>query len=345
MHGIISLITLGDDTMQNNCSENLIFEITKELVSNNPLLDQEQINKIISKIIVKYQIVRLDEDKIGCNLQDNIDLYISARQLEGMNLSTIKSYKNHFHVFVKDVHKNVEEITTAHIRNHLSKFEHLKKSSMATKISVLKSFFVWLQQEEIIQKDPTKKLKTPKFNKFNPKYLTVDELEMLREACVTPRQRALIEVLYATGARLNEVYNMNIKDIKFNSFSAIVLGKGNKEREVFFSLKAIHHLKRYLKTRNDDNDALFITERKPFRRLCKRSIQREIGIISKNSNIGKIISPHVLRHTMASLSLNNNMDIAVISSILGHSNISTTQIYAHVTDENKRYQYKKHLVL
>jgi integrase/recombinase XerD len=331
--------------MNQNCSENLIFEITKELVSNNPLFNQEQIHNAISRIIVKYQVVKLAEEDLECNLQSNIELYISARQIEGYSSRTIDHYKKQLDTFSKDVNKNVEEISTAHVRNHLSKYEHLKKSSLATKMSVIKSFFVWLLSEEIIQKDPTKKLKTPKFNKYNPKYLTVDELEMLREACRTPRERSMLECLYATGARLTEVHNMNIKDIDFTNFSAKVIGKGNKERDVFFSLKAIHYIKKYLETRTDKSEALFVSERKPHGRLSGRGIQREIDVIAKNSTVEKNISPHVLRHTMASLSLNNNMDISVISSILGHSQISTTQIYAHVSDENKRYQYKKHLVL
>jgi integrase/recombinase XerD len=332
--------------MIDNSSENLIFEIVREITSKNSHIDKEQLYNSLSSIVVKYQIVKFEEKDVECNLDFYIEQFLSAKQLDGLSKgTTLKNYKLQLNIFSKEINKNVEYISTAHLRNYLSKYSYLKPSSIASKISVLKSFFSWLLQEEIIQKNPMKKIKTPKFNKHNPKYLEVDELEMLREACVTVRQRALVECLYATGARLSELCNMNIKDIDFNSFSTKVVGKGGKERDVFFSLKAIHHLKKYLITRNDDCEALIVTERRPYRRLSNRGIQREIAKITSNSSIKKNVTPHVLRHTLASLSLNNNMDISVISDLLGHSNISTTQIYAHVTDENKRYQYKKHLVL
>lgn len=331
--------------MNNSVSENLIFEIWNELQSNNIHIDKDKLYNSISKIVVKYDIVKLTDTQSECNLNQQIDLFISGKKLEGLSETTIQSYKIHLNKFSKYVHKNVEVISTADIRVYLSKFEHLKQSSLATKVSVLKTFFSWLFQEEIISKDPTQKLKTPKFNKHNPKYLNVDELEMLREACQTLKQRALVEVLYATGLRLSELQKMNIKDIDFINFSAKVIGKGRKEREVLFSLKAIHHLKKYLESRDDECEALFVTDRKPIRRLSKRSIQIEMNKIAANTDIEKKITPHVLRHTLASLSLANSMEISVISKLLGHSSVATTEIYAHIDDEHKRYQYKKHLVL
>jgi integrase/recombinase XerD len=331
--------------MSNLVSENLIFELSNELTTKNLHIDKDLLYESISKIIVKYEVSKLQSYQEECNLETNILLYLSAKKLEGLSDSTIKGYEIHLQKFSEKVHKNVEMISTADIRVYLSEFNYLKASSMATKISVLKSFFGWLLQEEIIEKDPLKKIKSPKFNKFNPKFLNVDELEMLRESCINLRERALVEILYATGLRVGELERMNIKDIDFTNFSAIVIGKGGKEREVLFSLKAIHHLKKYMSSRNDDCSALFVTERKPYRRMKKRTIQKDLKNIAERSSIEKNVTPHILRHSFASLSLNNNMDIAVISKLLGHSNISTTQIYAHISDENKRYQYRKHLVL
>lgn len=326
-------------------SENLIFEITKELSDTNVILDKEALNNILSNIIVKYKIEKLSFNENCHDLHEKIDLFLSAKKLENFSRNSIDGYKLELKTFSNHIHKRTFDITTSDIRVFLSKFNHLKTSSLAKKISVLKSFFGWLLQEEIIQKDPTSKIKTPRYNKRNPKYLEVDELEMLREACQTSRQRALVEVMYATGCRLQEVHDMDITDIDLHKFSAKVVGKGDKQREVFFSMKAMYHLKKYLDSRKDDCEALFVTERKPYRRVSDRAIQREIKKIGINSNIKKNITPHVLRHTFASLSLNNNMDISVIQSILGHSSVATTQVYAHITDENKRQQYKKHLVM
>ncbi|MDT0160250.1 site-specific tyrosine recombinase/integron integrase [Bacillus sp. AG4(2022)] len=329
----------------NNVSEHFIFEVWNSLQKSNLDLSKDELYESLSKVVTNYEITKVSDKVSENDLQPTIDLFISGKKLEGLSDTTIDGYKIHLRDLNKRIHKDIENITTADLRVYLGNFSHLKQSSLASKISVLKTFFGWLFSEEIIVKDPTLKIKTPKFNKNNPKFLNVDELEMLRETCDSLRQRALIEVLYATGLRLSELHRMNIKDIDSANFSATVIGKGQKEREVLFSVKAIHHLKRYLNSRNDDCDALFVTERKPYRRLTKRGIQREIGKIASKLGIDKNITPHVLRHTLASLSLNNNMDISVISKLLGHSDVRTTQIYAHVTDENKRYQYKKHLVL
>ncbi len=331
--------------MSNSVSENLIFEITKELTSCNSHLNKDQIYNTLSKIIINYEITKIDNQPLECNLNSTIDMYLSAKKLDGLSNETLKSYSIHLKKFASEVHKNVEMISTADIRVFLGLFTHLKQSSLATKISVLKSFFVWLLQEEIIEKDPTKKLKTPKFNKHNPKYLNVDELEMLRESCQTLRQRALVELLYSTGCRLSEIQSVNTKQLDFHTFSLRVNGKGNKEREVFFSLKAKYHLDKYLDSRTDECEALFVTDRKPIRRLSKRMIQKEINEIAANSTIEKNVTVHSLRHTFSTLTLNNGAELSVVQSLLGHSSPSTTQIYAHLTDERKREQYKKHLVL
>jgi integrase/recombinase XerD len=328
-----------------NVSENLIFEIFKEISSNNNHMDKDKLYNSLSKVVVKYDIHKNQDYQEQSNLETYINLYLSTMKLEGLSPETLKGYKIHLGKLNESIHKNIEMINAADIRVHLHDYNHLQNSSMATKINTIKSFFGWLIQEEIIEKDPTKKIKSPKFNKINPKFLNVDELEMVREACKTLRERALCEVLYATGMRLSELAKMNIKDIDLKESSAMVIGKGNKEREVLFSVKTLYHLKRYLDSRSDDCEALFVTERKPHRRLSNRAIQQEVNNISKRSIVTKNISPHTFRHTMASLLLNNGADLSVIQKLLGHSSPNTTQIYSHVTDENKRYQYRKHLAL
>lgn len=342
---LLNKIILGDDNMSINHGEILIFEITRELTAFNKLINKDILIRKLSKVISNYQVEKLNTINNIDDLKEKIEMFITSKKLDGLSKNTIDSYKLELKVFNKFIHKTTSDIITSDIRVYLGKFNYLKVSSLARKISVLKSFFSWLLQEEIIDKDPTSKIKTPKYNKRNPKFLTIDELEMLREGCVTLRERALVECLYASATRLNELHNMNISDIDNQTFSVKVIGKGNKEREVFFSLKAIHHLRRYLESREDDCEALFVTERKPYRRLSNRGIQREINKIASRTDIKKKVTPHVLRHSFSTLALNNNMEIAVLSSILGHSNISTTQIYAHVTDENKKYQYKKHMVI
>lgn len=333
------------EVMSGRANELLLTQLIREIIQISPEVDPLQLRIKISNILSLYEVkpIRLVM-KTCSSLEEKISLFLASKQLEGLSKITLEGYKVELKLFAKYIKKSIEQITTTDIRAYLGQFQHLKISSLNRRLSVLKSFFGWLASEEIIQRDPTKKIKPPKTEKALPKSLTIEELEMLREACRTPRERALVEVFYATGCRLSEIWQLNRQDINWQTQSARVIGKGSKEREVFFSVKAIFYLRKYLMTRLDNELALFITERKPYRRLSKRAIQREIRLIARRANIDKNVHPHVLRHTFATLTLNNGADISTIQAILGHSSPATTQIYAEVTDERKKEQYRKHLV-
>ncbi|EFV74448.1 hypothetical protein HMPREF1013_05328 [Bacillus sp. 2_A_57_CT2] len=305
----------------------------------------EQVKNKLSMILTKYHVKKVEKTEIHPDLTDKIQLFLSAKKLEGLSKVTLDSYLLELNTFSKKVKKRVEDITTAEIRVFLGSFEHLKLSSVSRKLSVLKSFFGWLTAEEFLQRDPTTKIKPPKKEKRLPKALSIEELELLRESCKTNRQRAFLEILYATGCRLSEVHALNKSGINNRTASCRVIGKGNKEREVYFSPKAMYHLRKYLMNRTDDCEALMVTERKPYRRLSQRGIQREISIIAKQAGLDKKISPHTMRHTFATLTLNNGADIAAVQALLGHEDPATTQIYAQLTEEKKRETHKKYLVM
>ncbi|MCM3488764.1 tyrosine-type recombinase/integrase [Alkalihalophilus marmarensis] len=326
-----------------SAGEHLISEVVGYISELVPIHMDKAKNEL-SSIMAKYHVNRVEQNEVHPDLNEKINLFLTSKKLEGLSKNTLSSYNLELSIFADKVKKRTEDINSADIRVFLGQFNHLKMSSISRKLSVLKSFFSWLTAEELLQRDPTAKLKPPKLEKRLPKALSIEELEMLREACTTRRQRALIEVLYATGCRLSEVQQLNSKDIDFNTQSCNVVGKGNKEREVYFSFKAIYHLRKYLMNRLDSTDALFITERKPYRRLSKRGIQREIGIIAKNAGLEKHVSPHTLRHTFATLTLNNGADLVAIQHLLGHSDPSTTQGYAILSEERKKEQHKKYLI-
>jgi integrase/recombinase XerD len=293
----------------------------------------------------KYHVKYVEHDETHPDLYEKIELYLSAKKLEGASENTLYNYRLTLRDFAKKVKKKVENITSVDIRVYLSNFENNKKSTLGTKLTILRSFFGWLHDEDIIQNNPTRKIKQPKLEKRLPNALTIEELEMLREGCKTQRQRALVEVLYVTGCRLSEIHNMNISDINVQTMSALVIGKGDKQREVYFSFKAMYHLNKYLDTRNDNCEALFVTERRPYRRLSRRGIQREIEKIAANVGLEHKVSPHTLRRTFATLTLNNGAELAAVQELLGHSSPETTLRYARITEERKREQHKKYLVL
>lgn len=279
------------------------------------------------------------------DLTEKIHMFVSTKKLEGLSPNTIRGYILELRLFSDQVKKKAQDVTAADIRVYLGSLQGRKMSTVGRKLSVLKSFFGWLTSEELIQRDPTAKLKAPKTEKRKPKALTGEEFELLRETCATDRQRAFLEVMYATGCRLSEIHQLNKKDIDYQNMSNSVIGKGNKEREVYHSWKSLFHLKKYLMTRTDDCEALFVTERKPYRRLTKRGIQREINGIAKRAGLEKTVSPHVLRHTFATMTLNNGADITAVQELLGHSSPETTLRYARISEERKREQHKKYLVM
>lgn len=328
----------------NLANEQLLSELSVVICSMFTVPDMNFLKTKVSATLSKYHVTKPTETEVHPDLTEKVQLFISSKNLEGLSPNTLKDYQNELNKFAEKVKKRTEDIKPADIRLYLGEFGHLKMSSLARKLSVLKSFFSWLAFEELIQRDPTTKLKQPKTAKRKPKALTIEELELLRESCQTIRQRAFLEVLYATGCRLSEIHDLNIKDINFQSMSCNVIGKGSKERTVYFSFKALFHLRKYLKSRKDNYEALFVTERKPSRRLGKRAMQREIDKIATSAELEKKISPHTMRHTFATLTLNNGAELVAVQNMLGHSNPATTQIYAHLTEEVKHEQHRKYLV-
>jgi integrase/recombinase XerD len=324
--------------------EQMLSEMVTAIFNLVPSIDVELLKHKLSAIVSRFHVTKVEQDEVHPDLHEKIELFLASKKLEGMSPLTLDGYKLELRIFADKVKKKTTDVTAADIRMYLGQFSHLKMSTVGRKLSVLKSFFGWLASEEFIQRDPTTKLKTPKKEKRAPKALTIEELELLRESCKTIRQRVFIEALYATGCRLSEIQSLNRTDINQQTMSCRVIGKGDKEREVYFSFKALYHIKKYLLSRSDDDPALFVTERRPYRRLSKRGIQREIGIIAAQAGLEKRVSPHTLRHTFATLTLNNGAELAAVQQLLGHESPATTQIYAQYTEEKKREQHKKYLV-
>lgn len=324
--------------------EQLLNQLVQIMTELSPNIDPMQVRVKLAGLLAAYDIRPAVITSGHPDIAEKVRLFLAAKKLEGLSQYTLDGYALDLKIFGNYVQKPVEAITTADIRVFLGQFGHLKMSSIAKKLSVLKSFFGWLVEEEIIPRDPTRKIKPPKAEKRLPKALGIEELETIREACRTPRERALVEVLYSTGCRLGEIHALNRQDINWEQRSCRVVGKGSKEREVFFSWKAIHYLKKYLQSRGDAHPALFVTERKPIRRLSRRAIQREIKLIGERAGVQKNVHPHVYRHTFATLTLNQGADLVAVQSLLGHTNPATTQVYAHLSNERRKEQYQKFLV-
>jgi len=234
----------------------------------------------------------------------------------------------------------IEGVNRLAIRKYLS-FLHRrnKKSSIARKLSTLRSFFKFLVREQILSTNPAKPVSTPKVEKLLPTVLTVDEAFRLVESPSREdqsieaelRDRAILELLYSSGIRVSELVGLNLNRVDLDLGIVKVLGKGRKERIVPVGAKAIEALKAYLEVRGgvEEEAPLFVNLRGG--RLTDRSVGRSVKKYARNSGIFRKISPHSLRHTFATHLLDAGADLREIQEMLGHVSLSTTQRYTHLS--------------
>lgn len=278
--------------------------------------------------------------------------YLKAKRLDGYSPRTLYAYHRQLRHLSEHLGEDlpVDKIRLDHLRTYLSSFTHLKMSSLANRVRVVKVFFKWLHEEETLLRNPAVKLKEPRLPHRIPKALSIEEVELLRDACKSLLEHALIEFFFATGCRVGEVHGLNHDKLDWTRRSAIVLGKGNKEREVYFGAKAALWLRRYLNGRGDLSPALFVTDRRRVQkdgslsrqRMSISQMQRIFKRVAARCGLATRVTPHVLRHTLATLLLNQDAPIAAVQSILGHASPTTTQLYVHLSGESRQATYRRY---
>ena len=270
--------------------------------------------------------------------------YQQDKKIEGYSLLTLKTYRFQYNLLLRffgDIDMN--EFSTEKLKDYLIQSGgHLKPYSLGHRVRCVKSLFRWSHEEGYILKNPAAKLKEPKLGKRIPKFLSELEIEHLREACQTTMENALFEFMYSTGCRIGEVVKLDRDDIDFRINSVIVQGKGDKEREVYFNTRCSIWLKRYLDERDDGDPCLFITDRKPKRRMSIDNLRYIIKRVSNRAGIKKSIHPHQLRHSYATHMINNGAPIDVIQSLLGHEKSETKKIYAQLSGKLRQDYYSKY---
>ncbi|WP_236719821.1 tyrosine-type recombinase/integrase [Neobacillus mesonae] len=271
------------------------------------------------------------------------EAYAADKRIEGFSPYTIKAYGIQAKLLVlyfKDA--EIATLNTESLKEYLNNSAAaLKPSSMAHRIRFMKSLFRWCHEEGHIHHNPASKLKEPKVGKRIPKFLTEREIELLREACISPMEKALFEFMFSTGCRIGEIVSLERNCINWSNRSAIVKGKGDKEREVYFNIRAEIWLKRYINDRQDTDPAIFVTERLPHR-MSIAQMRYVIKRISARAAINKEIYPHQLRHSYATHLLNNGAPVEVIQSLLGHEKSETTRIYAQLSGRVRQEFYQKY---
>lgn len=271
---------------------------------------------------------------------------------KGLSKNTIEAYSNDLNNFLSwlnklDIqdYKNISEALINEYVAYLFK-NGLKSSSVNRKISSLKSFYLFLIKKKVISSSPLSEIITPKKEQYLPSSMSEDEVERLLqspniELDIETRDKAMIEMLYATGMRISELINLKITDIDIERSVLKVLGKGSKERLIPFGEKASDSLSYYLKKRKKSlAKEVFISNRG--KKMTRTGFWQRIKIYLSREALQDSISPHTLRHAFATHLLNRGADLRSVQLLLGHSDLSTTQIYTHIAKQRLGEVLKKH---
>lgn len=329
--------------------EMIINQILGQAILEMPDINQMALRNILLTTLHPYHI-ELAETALALqdDMQYHINIFIASKRLEGLSPATLYNYQLLLSDFADVVRKNAKEVTTMDIRAYLALAMRDRGIIAATADSYsskIKSFFAWLVDEELIDKDPAHKIKSAKLPKRERIALTDSELEILKDACITLREKALVEIAFSTGCRVAELAGMDIGKISWGDQSIKVIGKGNKERTVYFNGRAGVHLKKYLDSRIFTGGPVWITSKLPHNRMSTRSLQREIETIKNRTNIDKPVHPHILRHSFATQAVRAGMPLQSIQGLLGHSSVATTQIYTKIDKETLKNDHRKYMTV
>ena len=329
------LVFIGGTSM-----EEKLVNILNEMAEYLSISQMKKLQEVLLKNMKEQE-----ENISETSNYDYLKMFIAAKKIEGCSDRTVTYYKSTVEHLLKCIDTPIRKITTDEIRSYLAQYQEKGGCSKTTIDNIrrnISSFFSWLEEEDYILKSPMKRIH--KIKTVQPVKETIsDELiERLRDACLCKRDLAIVDLLYSTGIRVGELVRLNIDDISFEERECVVFGKGDKERRVYFDAKAKLHLQDYLKERDDDNPALFVTLDAPHQRLKISGVEIRIRSLGRSINAEKI-HPHKFRRTMATRAIDKGMPIEQVQKILGHSQIDTTMQYAMLNQSKVKNAHRKYI--
>jgi integrase/recombinase XerD len=276
-----------------------------------------------------------------------IDYLVFERKLSD---NTIKSYKNDLKDFELFFDSKVNKLSFDDIKKYINSLQMKNSRTVAHYLTVINSFYDFLVNEGLIDKNPCEDISSPKLSKKLPNYLTEEEINRLLDIRLdTPfdyRNKAMFELLYATGLRISELCSLKITDVDLENQFVRVFGKGKKERIVPFTDVVTKYLSLYINEyrgmilKLEVSDYLFISN--SLTNISRQGFFKIVKKECKRAGITKVVSPHVIRHSFATHLLKHGADLRIIQELLGHEDISTTQIYAHLVNEKLKDDYQYH---
>lgn len=306
-----------------------------------------QLQKVLESELAKVDVTECGQELAEIK-NDNgrlTELFLSAKRVEGCSEKSLKYYQSTITVMFEKVGKRVQEIETDDLREYLTNYQKEKQSSKVTIDNIrriLSSFFSWLEDEDYVLKSPVRRIHKVKAATTVKETYTDEALEQMRDHCDNLRDLALIDMLASTGMRVGELVLLNREDINFAERECVVFGKGDKERIVYFDARTKIHLKNYLDSRSDNNNALFTSLRAPYERMKIGGIEVRLRELGKKLGIPKV-HPHKFRRTLATMAIDKGMPVEQLQRLLGHQRIDTTMQYAMVKQQNVKMAHKKYI--
>jgi len=322
----------------------LITNIEQEMLSHLNNHQMEQLHKVLAHYLRDVTASSAPNSEDSGN-ESLLVSFIAAKRVEGCSSKSIRYYESTIQNMLTAVDKPVKHITTDDLRQYLDKYQ---QSGGAGKVTIdnirriLSSFFSWLEEENIILKSPVRRIHKVKTGTTVKETYTDEALELMRDHCGSIRDLAMIDLLASTGMRVGELVKLNHSDIDFNNRECIVIGKGDKERKVYFDARTKIHLKNYLDSRTDENPALFVTLQKPHDRLQISGVEIRLRELGRKLDIPRV-HPHKFRRTLATMAIDKGMPIEQVQQLLGHQSVDTTLQYAMVNQNNVKISHRKYI--
>lgn len=309
-----------------------------------PHLSNEQLD-ILHDTLVQAMQGLPDTAVTEESIPDLVQIFLSAKRVEGCSDKTVLYYDSTIRNVLNAVGKDVRDVTTDDLRIYLDRYQSTNGVSKVTIDNIrriLSSFFAWLEDEDYITKSPVRRIHKVKTCKTVKETYSDEALELMRDHSECVRDLAIIDMLASTGIRVGELVKLDRSDIDFVNRECVVLGKGNKQRKVYFDARTKIHLQRYLNGRKDDNPALFVTLQRPYNRLQISGVEIRLRRLGEKLNLNKV-HPHKFRRTLATMAIDKGMPIEQVQQLLGHQSVDTTLQYAMVNQSNVKQSHRRYI--
>ena len=334
-------------SMKGKAAEDIIAKLKEQGILTDDQI--QSVSNAVNDSLTNYTVNEhnIDENRETPTYEKNaeiMELFIASKRVEARSHSTLYNYQNEISklfLFVNKLYKDIDSNDIRRYMDYRKQHDGLANVSVQNIRMYLLSFFKWLQVEDYIIKNPMDKIGVIKVEKHVIETLSDEEQEMIRCACTSERDLAIIDLLSSSGMRVSELCGLDRDNVDFINNEVKVFSKGAKERMCFFTGRCKVHLQWYLDSRTDDNPALFVTTKAPYKRLTKNGVEYILREIAKNSKVPKIrLYPHKYRSTLATNMINKGASADKVQNILGHASVDTTlSCYARVDKETTKHSH------